>query len=113
MLLETSGINLKFVLENVCDKPKLQSTKTAVISTYGGQPDGGQNEQQQLQPANHIFYNAATKRYLTTFSPSAGRGGHSLGFSHPDYINKTPPFYPKPHFQIKTEETAIRAIVLN
>ena len=48
-LLETSGINLKFVLENVCDKPKLQSTETVIISTYSGQPDEGQNEQQQLQ----------------------------------------------------------------
>ena len=39
-LLEISGIKLKFVLENVYDKPKLQpklqTTKTVINSPYGG-----------------------------------------------------------------------------
>ena len=38
-LLETSGIKLKFVLENVYDRPKLQTTKTDVSYPYDGQPD--------------------------------------------------------------------------
>ena len=37
-LLEASEIKLKLVLENACDKPKLQMTKTVVNSPYGGQP---------------------------------------------------------------------------
>ena len=33
-LFETSGIKLKFVLENINDKPELQTTKTVVSSPY-------------------------------------------------------------------------------
>ena len=34
-LLETSGIKLNFVLDDIYDKPKLQTTKTVVSSPYG------------------------------------------------------------------------------
>ena len=44
---------MKFVLMNVYDKPKLETTKAVVSSLNGGQPDEGQNEQQQQQLANH------------------------------------------------------------
>ena len=40
--LETSGIKLKFVLENVSDKPKLQTTKTVVSSLYGSKMTASQ-----------------------------------------------------------------------
>ena len=36
-LLQTSEIKLKFVLDNVYDRPKLQTTKTVVSSPYGGE----------------------------------------------------------------------------
>ena len=45
---------------NIYDEPKIQSRKTVVISTCDGQPYEGQNEQQQLQPANHSSDNAET-----------------------------------------------------
>ena len=71
MFLDTSKIKLKFVLEIANDKAKLQTTKTVVSSPHGGemggQPDEGQNEQQQQQPANHSPDNAEIARYLTLF----------------------------------------------
>ena len=44
-LLETSGIKLKFGLENVYEKPKRQATKAVVSSPYGGPPNERQGEQ--------------------------------------------------------------------
>ena len=43
-------------------------TKAVVSSPCGGQPDEGQNEQQQQQPANRSSDNAEIARCLTHFS---------------------------------------------
>ena len=56
-VLETFGIKLNFVQENVYDKPKLQTSKAV-----------DQNEQQQQQPANYSSDNAEIARCLTPFS---------------------------------------------
>ena len=64
-------IKLNFVLENVYDKPKLQTTKTVVSSPMAARwrlPEEDENEQQQQQPANHSSDNAEIARCLTPFS---------------------------------------------
>ena len=69
--LETSRIKLKFVSENVYDKQKARNDKSSrQLSLWqqdGGQPDEGQNEQQQ-QPVNHSSDNAEIACCLTPFS---------------------------------------------
>ena len=59
---------MKFVLENVYDKPKLQTTETVVSSPCTGQPDEWSDEQQQQQPENNSSDNAETAPCLIPFS---------------------------------------------
>ena len=48
-LLETSGIKLKFVFENVYDKPRQETIQTVVSFPSGGQPDEGKNAVPTMQ----------------------------------------------------------------
>ena len=48
-LLETSGIKLKFVFENVYDKPRQETIETVVSFPSGGQPDEGKKQFRQCR----------------------------------------------------------------